>query len=260
MSDPVLVSVSNGVATVTLNRPEARNALDVALKDALREALRAVEADANCRATLLAGAGEKAFCVGQDLREHVGNLKTADPLATVFQHYNPIARLLHDSDKPVVAAVRGAAAGAGASLAFLADFRVGGPSTSFTLAFTGIGLAADTGASHLLPRLVGSARAAELLMLNSRVSAETAASYGLLTEVAETDDEVLPRARQLAEQLAAGPTLAFAQVKKLLRRDDGFAEALEAEAKAQDVCGASVDHRNAVDAFVSKRKPEFEGR
>ncbi|MGH8791532.1 MAG: enoyl-CoA hydratase/isomerase family protein, partial [Stackebrandtia sp.] len=163
MSDPVLVSAADGLTVVTLNRPEAHNALNVPMKEALREALSAVAADASCRAVLLTGAGEKAFCAGQDLREHVGNLANDAPLSTVDDHYNPIARLLYEMDKPVVAAVRGAAAGAGASLAFLADFRVGGPRTRFTLAFAGIGLAADTGASYTLPRLVGRAKAAELL-------------------------------------------------------------------------------------------------
>ncbi|HZE38627.1 MAG TPA: enoyl-CoA hydratase-related protein [Stackebrandtia sp.] len=260
MSDPVLSSTSDGVTTVTINRPDALNALDVPTKVGLREALSRAGGDPDCRAVLLAGAGERAFCVGQDLREHVRNLQTEAPLKTVREHYNPLARVLFDLDKPVVAAVRGVAAGAGASLAFLADFRVGGPSTSFSMAFAGIGLAADTGASYLLPRLVGRARAAELLMLNRTVRAAEASELGLLTELVETDEEVAKRAAELAARLASGPTVAYGQIKRQLRVGGTFADALDCEADAQAASGATADHRAAVEAFVNKQKPSFEGR
>ncbi|GAA4922420.1 Enoyl-CoA hydratase [Stackebrandtia albiflava] len=260
MTDAVLTSREGGLTTITLNRPQALNALDVAVKEALLEALTEAAADPACRAVLLAGAGDRGFCVGQDLREHVGNLAGDDPLATVRDHFNPIARLLFTMPKPVVAAVRGAAAGAGASLAFLADFRVGGPSTSFTMAFAGIGLAADTGASYTLPRLVGTAVATEMLMLNRKVTADRARELGLLTELVDDDAEVLPRATALAARLAVGPTRAFAEIRRQLRQDGDFEAALAGEADAQAACGFTTDHRDAVDAFVAKRKPEFQGR
>src|SRR5688572_28479558 len=139
MTDPLLVSRDGAVTTLTLNRPDALNALDVPLKLALRGAVEEVRGDAGCRAVVLAGAG-RAFCVGQDLREHVGSLTGPDPLATVTEHYNPLVLALAGLDRPVVAAVRGVAAGAGASLALLADFRIGGPKTGFLMAFANVGL------------------------------------------------------------------------------------------------------------------------
>ncbi|MFD0556414.1 2-(1,2-epoxy-1,2-dihydrophenyl)acetyl-CoA isomerase [Stackebrandtia endophytica] len=260
MTEPVLASTADGLTTVTVNRPEALNALNTPVKEALLAALTAAASDPACRAVLLTGAGERAFCVGQDLREHVENLRGDDPLATVRDHFNPIAAALFNMPKPVVAAVRGAAAGAGASLAFLADFRIGGPSTGFTMAFAGIGLAADTGASYTLPRLVGPAVAAEMLMLNRKVAAERALQLGLLTELVDTDDDVLPRATALATELAAGPTVCFAQMKRQLRQNGDFDTALTTEAEAQAACGFTADHAGAVDAFVNKRRPTFEGR
>lgn len=259
MTDPVLISTADGLTTVTLNRPSALNALNVATKEALLAAVEQAASDRSCRALLLTGSGERAFCVGQDLREHVDNLAGDDPLATVHEHYNPIAEALYRMPKPVVAAVRGAAAGAGASLAFLADFRVGGPSTTFTMAFAGIGLAADTGASHTLPRLVGPALAARMLLLNEKIDADRAYASGLLTHLTTDDDAVLAQAEELAVALAAGPTVGFAQMKQQLRQDGDFFEALQAEARAQAACGATKDHAAAVDAFVNKRRPTFEG-
>jgi 2-(1,2-epoxy-1,2-dihydrophenyl)acetyl-CoA isomerase len=260
---PLLVDHADGVTTLTLNRPDALNAMDVALKVALREALDAVTADRSCRAVVLAGAG-RAFCVGQDLREHAEVLRggTTDPLDTVQAHYNPIARRLSNLPKPVVAAVRGTAAGAGASLAFLADFRIGGPGTSFLLAFANVGLAADTGASWTLPRLVGHAKAIELLMLAEPVSAAEAARLGVLTRLVDDDDAVLPAAVELAKRLAAGPTVAYGAIKRQLAAADAgtLSDALAAEAQAQAICGATADHRNATAAFLDKQRPTFEGR
>jgi 2-(1,2-epoxy-1,2-dihydrophenyl)acetyl-CoA isomerase len=277
---PLLVSQDAAVATLTLNRPDSLNALDVALKESLLSHLGAVAADPEVRAVVLAGAG-RAFCVGQDLREHAASLEsTAAPapspspplppasrayapapdkaLDTVRVHYAPIVQALAGMPKPVVAAVRGMAAGAGAGLAFLADFRVGGPSTAFLTAFANIGLAADTGISWTLPRLVGHGKATELLMLSEPVRAAEADALGLLTQLVDSDESVLSAAQQLAARLAAGPTVAYAQLKRELA-GPGLAAALEVEADAQAVCGATADHRNATAAFVAKQKPTFGG-
>ncbi|MEV0715246.1 enoyl-CoA hydratase-related protein [Asanoa sp. NPDC050611] len=263
MSDVLLVDRTDAVVTLTLNRPEAMNALDVPLKEALRDALAALETDRSCRAVVLAGAG-RAFCAGQDLREHVGVLESGntDPLDTVRRHYNPIASRLAGLAKPVVAAVGGMAAGAGAGLALLADFRVGGPSTSFLMAFANVGLAADTGLSWSLPRLVGHAKAIELLMLAEQVKADEARSLGLLTRLVEADADVLPTAQELAARLAAGPTVAYGAIKRQLSIGDAgtLNDALAAEAQAQAISGATADHRNATTAFVNKQRPTFEGR
>jgi 2-(1,2-epoxy-1,2-dihydrophenyl)acetyl-CoA isomerase len=262
---PLLVERDGGVVTVTLNRPDTLNALDVALKEALRDTLASLAADPECRAVVLAGTG-RGFCVGQDLREHVGLLESARAGAglmdTVAEHYNPIAHHLGTMPKPVVAAVRGAAAGAGAALAFLADFRVGGPGTRFVMAFAGVGLAADTGLSWTLPRLVGLAKATELTLLGGSVKADEAHRLGLLTTLEDSDDAVLPAAQALAARLAAGPTVAYAQIKRELATGASgtLAEALATEADAQSTCGATADHHAATAAFVAKQPPTFQGR
>lgn len=261
MTEPLLVSRDGAVATLTLNRPDSLNSLDLALKQELLSQLRALAADPAVRAVLLAGAG-RAFCVGQDLREHAATLADQDrpPLETVREHYGPIAQELGGMPKPVVAAVHGTAAGAGAGLAFLADFRIGGPSATFLMAFANVGLAADTAVSWTLPRLVGHAKATELLLLAEPVRAEEAHRLGLLTELVDTDDAVLPAAAALATRLADGPTLAYAQLKRELALANTLTEALAVEAAAQAACGATGDHREATAAFVAKQKPVFQGR
>jgi 2-(1,2-epoxy-1,2-dihydrophenyl)acetyl-CoA isomerase len=261
--DPLLIDRSGPVVTLTLNRPAALNAFNLALKEALHAAVEDLRTDPDCRAVVLTGAG-RAFCVGQDLREHVASLESGagQPLATVVEHYNPIVLTLADLDKPVVAAVRGMAAGAGASLAFLADFRVGGPKTGFLMAFANVGLAADTGASWTLPRLVGRAKATELLLLAEPVDAAEAHRIGLLNRLVDDDEKVLPVAQELAARLAAGPTVAYAQIKaELAAAATGtLVDALAAEARAQAICGVTDDHRKATLAFVRKERPVFEGR
>jgi 2-(1,2-epoxy-1,2-dihydrophenyl)acetyl-CoA isomerase len=263
VTDVLLVDRVDGIATLTLNRPDSLNSLDVSLKEALRDTLAELAGDDSCRAILLTGAG-RAFCVGQDLRQHVETLESgsSDPLATVREHYNPVATLLAEMPKPVIAAVRGMAAGAGASLAMLADFRIGGPGTGFLMAFANVGLAGDTGASWILPRLVGHAKATELLMLAEPINAAEALRLGMLTKLVDDDEAVLPTARALAARLASGPTVAYAQIKRQLRigGTGTLAEALDAEYEAQKASGASTDHRNATYAFVRKERPVFEGR
>ena len=260
---PLLVSTADGVTTLTMNRPDSLNSLSVALKEALLETVRAAAAAPQCRGLVLAGAG-RAFCVGQDLREHADVLTAGadNPLDTVRQHYNPLAEALATIPKPVVAAVRGTAAGAGAALALLADFRIGGPSTSLLMAFANVGLAGDTGISWTLPRLVGHAKATELLLLAEPVKAEEAMRLGLLTQVADSDDDVLAAAQALAGRLAAGPTVAYGAIKlELLVGGSGtLAEALAGEAEAQRQCGLTTDHVDAVTAFLAKRPRVFHGR
>jgi len=260
-TESLLVDREDAVVTLTLNRPAAMNALDVDLKEALRDTLAALETDRSCRAIVLTGAG-RGFCVGQDLREHADQLQSGrTELDTVRQHYNPIAQRLASMPKPVVAAVGGMAAGAGASLALLADFRIGGPSTKFLMAFANVGLAGDTGVSWSLPRIVGHARALELLLLAEPVDAATADRYGLLSRLVDADDQVLPAAQDLAARLAAGPTVAYGAIKRELSIGDAgtLSDALAAEAQAQAICGATDDHQAAVNSFLAKQKPVFEG-
>jgi 2-(1,2-epoxy-1,2-dihydrophenyl)acetyl-CoA isomerase len=261
-TDALLVDRTDAIVTLTLNRPEAMNALDVGLKEALRDTLASLESDKSCRAIVLAGSG-RAFCVGQDLREHATLLESGHTdLDTVRMHYNPIAQRLASMPKPVVAAVRGAAAGAGASFALLADFRIGGPKTSFLMAFANVGLAGDSGVSWSLPRIVGHARAVELLLLAEPVRAQAAYDMGMLTRLVDDDEQVLPAAQELAARLAAGPTVAYGAIKRELSIGDvgTLSDALAAEAQAQAICGATADHKAAVAAFLAKQKPTFEGR
>jgi 2-(1,2-epoxy-1,2-dihydrophenyl)acetyl-CoA isomerase len=259
----LLVERTEGVATLTLNRPDSLNSLDLALKVALRDALQDIAADDSVRAVVLTGAG-RAFCVGQDLREHVGMLDSGDPapLSTVDLHYNPIATSLAEMGKPVIAAVRGMAAGAGAGLALLADFRIGGPKTGFLMAFANVGLAGDTAVSWTLPRLIGHAKATELLMLAEPVSSASALQLGLLTQMVDDDEEVLPAAQVLAARLAAGPTVAYAQIKRelMIGGSSTLAEALAVESNAQSISGATEDHRASVAAFVAKQPRVFIGK
>lgn len=261
MSQTVRYEVADGVATITLNRPDAMNALTVEMKLALVEALvRAVDDDA-VRAVLLTGAG-RAFCAGQDLREHADNLEAGAGLGgTVRQHYNPIVRALAGMPKPVVAAVNGVAAGAGAGFAFACDVRVAAEGARFSMAFSGIGLAPDSGTSWTLQRLVGRGRALELLMLAEPVTAEHAREIGLVQRVV-ADAELPDAARDLATRLASGPTVAYGAIKQAVdfAAGHGLAEALEREAELQEACAATDDHLNATRAFLDKRRPTFSGR
>ena len=253
--------IQDGVGSIVLNRPEAMNALNRELKVALRDALAAAGEDPAVRAVLITGAG-RAFCVGQDLKEHVTDLQqdAKAPWSTVSEHFNPIVLSVATMPKPVVAAVNGPAAGAGASLAFACDFRVMADTASYTLAFAGIGLTADTGASWTLPRLVGRAKAAELLMLPGGISAAQALELALATRVVPAD-EFATEAAEFAERLAAGPTVAYAAIKRSLAysASHDLAASLAFEDEMQQVAGTSADHRAAVDSFLAKQPPVFSG-
>ncbi|MCU1672343.1 MAG: enoyl-CoA hydratase [Frankiales bacterium] len=258
----VQLEVSGGVATITLNRPEGMNALTVEAKVALLEAVTSVAADSAVRAVVLTGSG-RAFCVGQDLREHAALLEAADPapLSTVREHYNPMVSALAAMPKPVVAAINGTAAGAGLGIACACDFRIGAAGSRYTTAFAGIGLTADSGLSWSLPRLIGSGRAAAMLMLAEPFTAEQALEMGLLNAVVPAE-QVLPAALELAARLAAGPTAAYACIKESLAygSSSAFEEALAKEDELQTRAGATEDHRGAVRSFLAKEMPVFRGR
>lgn len=259
---PVEYVVDDAVATITFNRPEAMNSLDLATKVALRDHVQAAATDPAVRAVVLTGEG-RAFCVGQDLKEHAAALAEGDSGLgrTVTEHYNPTVTTLAGMAKPVVAAVNGVAAGAGASYAFACDFRVVGESAGFNLAFAGIGLSCDTGSSWTLPRLVGWAKARELLLLPRTVPAADALRLGLATEVVP-DDEVRGRAHELAVRLASGPTAAYAAIRRALAYSatHELAESAAYEAEMMQLTGETHDHRNAVEAFLAKQEPRFHGR
>ncbi len=258
---PVLLDVTDHVATVRLNRPDAMNAVDTAMKTALLTTLQQVAEDPDVRCVVLTGSG-RAFCVGQDLKEHIEWLQRGDGALsdTVTEHYNPIVTLLATMNKPVIAALGGVAAGAGAAFAFAADLRILSDAAGFNLAFTGIALSCDSGSSWWLPRLVGTAKAKELLLMPRTVHAEEAASIGLASQVvpeAEFEDTV----RDTASKLAQGPTLAYGSVRRAVAYSVGhdLPSSLEHEAGLMRLTGGTDDHQRAVEAFLAKTKPRFEG-
>jgi 2-(1,2-epoxy-1,2-dihydrophenyl)acetyl-CoA isomerase len=258
---PVLVEREGPVATVRLNRPDAMNSLDIATKDALVTALREVAEDPAVRCVVLTGTG-RAFCVGQDLREHITFLQNDDPSLwdTVAKHYNPIVELIATMNKPVVAAVNGVAAGAGAGFALAADFRVLVDTAGFNLAFAGIALSCDSGTSWSLQRIVGPARAKELLLLPPTVPADECLALGLVTKVVSAQD-FETTVRELATTLAAGPTLAYGSIRRAVAFSAGHAlsESLAQEGDYMTLTGGTADHRAAVAAFLAKEKPVFTG-
>ncbi len=262
-SDPIRLEVDSGVATVTLNRPDAMNSLDVATKEALRDVVESLAEDSAVRCVVLTGTG-RAFCVGQDLKEHIELLQDGGSEAlfrTVPEHYNRIVTAIATMPKPVIAAVNGVAAGAGASLAFACDYRLLAEGAGFNLAFSGIGLSCDTGSSWTLPRLVGRAKAIELLYEPRTIRADESVALGLASRVVETQT-LMAEARALAGRLAAGPTASYGAIRRSVSYAAGHTleEALAFEAEMMTLTGSTEDHRNAVASFVAKEKPTFHGR
>ncbi len=254
--------VVDGVATVTLARPDAMNAVDLSMKEQLLATLERVADDPAVRCVVLTGRG-RAFCVGQDLKEHVAGLQRGDERlgSTVVEHYNKIVMLLATMNKPVVAALNGVTAGAGASFAFAADVRILVDTAGINTAFAGIALSCYSGSSWTLPRLVGPARAKELLFFPRTVPADECLALGLVTQVvppAELDEAVAALARTLAD----GPTLAYGSIRRAVAESSGqdLPSALAHEADLMTLTGASADHRAAVDAFLAKSKPVYTGR
>ncbi|RCH66261.1 enoyl-CoA hydratase [Streptomyces sp. SDr-06] len=266
MADTVLYEVNDGLATITINRPEAMNAMNTQAKVALREAVRSAAEDPAVRAVLLTATG-RAFCVGQDLKEHVESLAadretgSGRTMSTVREHYNPILKALTEMPKPVVAGVNGVAAGAGLGFALAADYRVVAETAAFNTSFAGVALTADSGVSWTLPRLIGQSRAADLLLFPRSISAQEAYEIGLVNKVVPAA-ELAAEALAVARTLAAGPTVAYGALKESLAYGAGhtLAEALEKEDELQTRAGASEDHAIAVAAFLAKEKPKYVGR
>ena len=266
MADTVLYEVSDGLATITLNRPEAMNAMNDEAKVALREAARSAESDPAVRAVLLTATG-RAFCVGQDLKEHVGSLLadresgSGQTMSTVREHYNPILRALTGMAKPVVAGINGVAAGAGLGFALAADYRIAADTARFNTSFAGVALTADSGVSWTLQRVIGPGRAADLLLFPRNIGAQEAYDLGIVNKVVP-EAELAAEAQKLARALAEGPTLAYGALKESLAYAAGHTleEALEKEDELQTKAGASEDHTIAVQAFLDKAKPKYIGR
>ncbi|MBP9956444.1 MAG: 2-(1,2-epoxy-1,2-dihydrophenyl)acetyl-CoA isomerase [Pseudomonas sp.] len=258
----ILFTIEQGVATLTLNRPEQLNSFNAQMHKEVREALKQVRQNPEVRCLLITGSG-RGFCAGQDLgdRNVAPGAAAPDLGESIEKNYNPLIRALRDLPMPVICAVNGVAAGAGANIALACDITLAARSASFIQAFCKIGLVPDSGGTWTLPRAVGMARAKALALLGDRLSAEQAEQWGMIwrcVDDAALQDEALKLARQLATQ----PTYGLALIKRALNAsaNNSFDEQLDLERDLQRLAGRSEDYREGVAAFMAKRTPEFKGR
>jgi 2-(1,2-epoxy-1,2-dihydrophenyl)acetyl-CoA isomerase len=260
MNPTILSEVGDGVATITFNRPEVRNAVNDQMADELLAALKKAERDEAVRCLVITGAGQ-GFCAGQDLavvRARGDDFSFRDHL---LKTYNLIVAKLASIEKPIIAAINGAAAGAGWGLVLACDLRYASEAAKFRLAFSGIGLAPDSGTSYFLPRYIGLGKALELAYTNEIVDANTALSLGLVNQVVP-GDQLMSVTLELAKRLAQSPTRGLGLTKRAMLHNLSvdLTEALDYEAHLQEIAGRSQDHHEGVQAFLEKRPPKFVGK
>ncbi len=259
MSESILLNIENGVATITLNRPKVFNSFNGEMAHAMQDALDTCASDKAVRAVVIIGEG-KAFCAGQDLAEVSG---PANPgfQSILADHYNPIVRKIREMEKPVIGAVNGVAAGAGANIALCCDIVVAAESASFIQAFSKIGLIPDSGGTYVLPRLIGFQKASALMMLGEKVSAIDAEKMGMIYKVF-SDESFNSEIKTLASTVAQMPTYGLALTKKALNLSmtNNFEQQLSLEESLQIKAGRSADYSEGVTAFMEKRKPNFQGK
>jgi enoyl-CoA hydratase/carnithine racemase len=263
MAYDFLYDVSEGVATITFNRPEVLNALTFAVYAQFRDLLEELRYDDAVKVVILTGAG-RAFCSGGDVYDIIGELFEQDVKGHLdfTRMTGAVVFNMRNLDKPIIAALNGTTAGAGAVIALASDLRIASETASFRFLFTGVGLTgADMGAAYLLPRIVGMGRATEILLFGDKVTAEHAERIGLVNKVTPPD-ELLPTAQEWAARLAAGPTTAISLTKRLLNNEWNMdlLSALESEAQAQALMLMGKDHRIFYEAFKEKAVPKFIGR
>ena len=258
----ILVSLDAGVLSITLNRPDKLNAFNPEMHQRLKAALERARDEPEVRAVLLTGAG-RGFCAGQDLAERnvAAGAAPIDLSVTIGSYYNPLIRRMRELPKPIVGAVNGVAAGAGANIALACDLVLAARSASFVQAFSRIGLLPDSGGTYFLPRLAGTARAMGLALLGEKLSAEDAERWGLIWKAVD-DAQLMTEATSLAKTLAQGPTKAYGLIKKALyaSASNALDAQLDVERDLQREAGVSEDYREGVAAFMAKRKPVFKGR
>ncbi|MFN7011400.1 MAG: 2-(1,2-epoxy-1,2-dihydrophenyl)acetyl-CoA isomerase PaaG [Allorhizobium sp.] len=261
-SDTVLVTMDHGVLQLTLNRPDKLNSFNEDMHRALRAAFERAHADASVRAVLLTGAG-RGFCAGQDLgdRDPRKGGPAPDLGHTLETFYNPTLRLIRSLEKPVICAVNGVAAGAGANIAFACDIVIAARSAKFIQAFSKIGLIPDAGGSWSLARILGEPRAKALAMTAEPLMAERAADWGLIWKAVE-DDQLMTEAETLARSLAQGATRGLGLTKRLIQAaaTNSLDQQLDMERDCQREAGRTADYAEGVTAFLEKRKPEFSGK
>jgi 2-(1,2-epoxy-1,2-dihydrophenyl)acetyl-CoA isomerase len=262
MNDNILVTMDEGLCSITLNRPDRLNAFTTDMLNRFNATLEDTAADERVRAVLITGSG-RGFCAGQDLNDRsvVPGGAAPDLGESLENRYNPAIRAIRSMPKPVVVAVNGVAAGAGANLALAGDIVVAARSAKFIQSFSRIGLVPDSGGTYFLPRRVGNARAMGLSLLGEPLSAEDAAAWGLIWKVVE-DDALHSEANSMARGLAGGPTAGFAKTKQAINAsgDNTLDDQLDLERDLQRAAGRSNDYREGVAAFLEKRTPRFEGR
>jgi 2-(1,2-epoxy-1,2-dihydrophenyl)acetyl-CoA isomerase len=256
----VLYDLADGVATLTFNRPEVRNAFNDVMAEEVQAALKTAERDEQVRCLVITGAGQ-GFCAGQDLaalRERGGEVSFREHL---LKTYNPIVAKLRSMEKPTIAAINGAAAGAGWGIALACDIRYAADTARFRLAFSGIGLAPDSGTSFFLPRMIGLGRALELAYTNDVLDANSALALGLVNKVF-ANDRLMPATQELAHKLAQAPTRGLGLTKRAMNYalNISLEEALDYEAHLQEIAGRTSDHHEGVQAFLEKRSPHFIGK
>ena len=259
--ETITFETADGVAVLTLNRPQTLNSFNTRMHEEVRRALRDVQSDHRIRCLVLTGAG-RGFCAGQDLGDRaIANSGKAPNLGeSVEKNYNPLIRSIMGLRKPVLCAVNGVAAGAGASIALACDIVIAARSASFVQAFCKIGLIPDSGGSWNLPRAVGLARAKGLALLGDKLPAAQAAEWGLIWRCVE-DEQLLPEVMTLARHLATQPTRALGEIKRLLHLSfsNDLEQQLELEREAMTQLGESHDYQEGVAAFLEKRPPRFRG-
>jgi 2-(1,2-epoxy-1,2-dihydrophenyl)acetyl-CoA isomerase len=258
--EPVLVSLEAGVLKITLNRPDKLNAFNPALHQGLADAMTRAETDASIRCLLITGAG-RAFCAGADLTQRDMKAAVIDLGSGLETWYNPLVKRMRALEKPIVCAVNGVAAGAGANFALACDIVLAARSASFIQAFVKIGLVPDCGGSYFLPRLAGTQRAMALAMTGDRLSAEDAERWGVIWKCVD-DADLQKESEKLALQLAGGPTRSLGLIKKAMysSANNDLSTQLDLERDLQREIGKGADYREGVAAFLEKRKPEFTGR
>ncbi|MGY0217499.1 2-(1,2-epoxy-1,2-dihydrophenyl)acetyl-CoA isomerase PaaG [Endozoicomonadaceae bacterium StTr2] len=259
--ETITYEVTKGVALLTLNRPETLNSFTAQMHEEVREAMKDVRTNTDVRCLVITGAG-RGFCAGQDLNDR--SVKASDEAPdlgeSVEKNYNPLIRSIMTLDKPVIAAVNGVAAGAGASIALACDIVLAARSASFVQAFCKIGLVPDSGGTWNLPRALGLPRAKTLALLGDKLPAEQAESWGMIWRCVD-NEQLMPETIAMAEHLATQPTKGLAMIKKLLNESfsNPLHQQLELEKEAMRMLGQSHDYREGVAAFMEKRKPAFKG-
>ena len=256
--ETLLLEVNQGIANLTLNRPEVFNAFNEQQSYDMLDALKKIEKDKSIRVVVLTGAG-KAFCSGQDLKSIAGS-KNRSLSESLYKRYNPMIRAMRNLPVPIICKLNGVAAGAGCSLALASDMIVASENATLIEVFINVGLVLDSGSSYFLPRLVGSARAFELSTMGSKVTAAQALEWGMVNKLVKPE-ELDAETTKIAEYYAKAPTKAIALMKKMLNKSfhSDLDTMLEYEAYCQEIAGKSTDYQEGVSAFNEKRKPEFKG-